>query len=226
MNITSPEILSQADHKTGIIERSCIDGQKVYHSNLERAIRAYITDHKSEFIPKDADGQVIEEAAAVLAQPASPTNAVEVRSSEDIRIAKGKERSQRGLQWALDTVEGTAKVAQHSFTGAIELIKDTWESSSTTAVLWFVVVGLVLSNIWTYFRAGRIEAAARRKFRRPDEDIQGMVGESVRDAFRVFEEVVRGDGKTIREEVADVKRALASIDVRVQKVEERMASLD
>ena len=189
-------------------------------------MRAYIADHKSEFIPKDADGKVIEEAAAVLAQPPSPTTGIDIRSFEDIRIAKGKERSQRGLQWALDTVEGTAKVAQQSFTGAIELIKDTWESSSTTAVLWFVVVGLILSNIWTYFRAGRIEAAARRKLRRPDDEIQGMVGESVRDAFRVFEEVVRGDGRSIHEEVAEVKRALAGVDARVKKVEEKMASLD
>jgi hypothetical protein len=190
-------------------------------------MRAYIADHKVEFIPKDADGNAVEEAAAVLAHPTSPTTGVEVMSSEDLRKAKEKERSQRGLQWALDTVEGTAKVAQQSFTGAIELIKDTWESSSTTAVLWFVVVGLVLSNIWTYFRAGRIEAAARRKLRtRPDEDIQIMVGESVRDAFRVFEEVVRGDGRSIDEEVAEVKRTLNGVDARVRKVEERLASLD
>lgn len=215
---------------TGIIERSCIDGQKTYHANLERAMRTYITLHKTEFIPKGADGKAVEEVAAVLAKPASPTipsAAIMNMTSEDIRKAKEKERSQRGLQWALDTVEGTAKVAQQSFTGAIELIKDTWESSSTTAVLWFVVVGLLLSNIWTYVRAGRIEAAARRQLGPKREgDIQMVVGESVRDAFKVLEEVVRGEGMSKDEEVAEVKRALQSVDARVKKVEERLSSLD
>ncbi|KAF8578615.1 hypothetical protein K439DRAFT_1361765 [Ramaria rubella] len=211
----------------GIIERSCIDGQKTYHNNLERGMRAYVANHKTEFLPQGVDGEVVEEAAAVLASAASPISGTEVMSLEDLRKAKEKERSQRGLQWALDTVEGTAKVARQSFTGAIELIKDTWESSSTTAVLWFVVVGLLLSNIWTYYRAGRLEKAARRKLGpRREEDIQRVVGESVRDAFRVFEEVVRGDGKSIVEEVAEVKRTLVSVDARVKRVEERLGSLD
>lgn len=188
---------------------------------------AYIADHKTEFIPKDADGTVVAEAAAVLARPSSPSAGVVLTSPEEIRKAKENERSQRGLQWALDTVEGTAKVAQQSFTGAIELIKDTWESSSTTAVLWFVVVALVLSNIWTYFRAGRIEAAAKRKWRpEREEEIQRVVGTSVRDAFKAFEEVVRGEGKTTDDEVAEVRRALASVDARIKRVEEHLGGLD
>lgn len=190
-------------------------------------MRAYISTHKTEFVPEGEDGEADEVVAAALAGTSSPTSGGAAMSFEDIRKAKEKERSQRGLQWALDTVEGTAKVAQQSFSGAIELIKDTWESSSTTAVLWFVVVGLLLSNVWTYFRAGRLEAAARRRsVPRREEDIQRVVGESVRDAFRVFEEVVRGDGRSIVEEVADVKRTLEDVDARVKKVEEQLGKLD
>lgn len=35
--------------KKGIIERSCIDGQKTYHIALEADLRAYISAHRSEF---------------------------------------------------------------------------------------------------------------------------------------------------------------------------------
>jgi hypothetical protein len=188
-------------------------------------MRAYIAAHKSEFIPKGAE---VEE---VLVSPAatSPLPAADPISSEELRKVKEKERSQRGLQWALDTVEGTAKVAQQSFWGAIELIKDTWESSSTTAVLWFVVVGLVLSNIWTYARSGRssdLEFTRRRVGRKVEEDVHRVVGESVRDAFRVFEEVVRGDGKGIVDDVVELKRRLESVESKLSLVERKLDAVD
>lgn len=35
----------------GIIEKSAIDGQKEYHGDLDKSMRAYIHEHQSEFIP-------------------------------------------------------------------------------------------------------------------------------------------------------------------------------
>ncbi|KAJ3541640.1 hypothetical protein NMY22_g3805 [Coprinellus aureogranulatus] len=48
----------------GIIERSAIDGQKVYHGELERAVRAYIQEHHSEFVPEGALEAAEEEGEA------------------------------------------------------------------------------------------------------------------------------------------------------------------
>ncbi|KAF8504292.1 hypothetical protein BU17DRAFT_58201 [Hysterangium stoloniferum] len=208
-----------------IIERSCIDGQKTYHSNLERAMRAYIAAHKSEFIPQGTEVEIALVSPTTTGPP--PTN--DPISSEELRKAKEKERSQRGLQWALDTVEGTAKVAQQSFWGAIELIKDTWESSSTTAVLWFVVVGLVLSNIWTYARSGRkedLEFTRRKVGKKVEEDVQRVVGESVRDAFRSFEEVVRGDRRGVADDVVEMRRRLEAVESKLSLIEGRLDALD
>jgi len=188
-------------------------------------MRAYIAAHKSEFIPQGTEVEI----ALVSPTATSPPPAAEQISSEELRKAKEKERSQRGLQWALDTVEGTAKVAQQSFWGAIELIKDTWESSSTTAVLWFVVVGLVLSNIWTYARSGRREDqefARRRVGKKVEMDVQRVVGESVRDAFRAFEEVVRGDGRTVADDVVEMKRRLEVVESKLRLIEGKLNALD
>ena len=48
------------DYKViSIIERSAIDGQKVYHSDLEKAMRLYIQEHQSEFLPEGIEPIVI-----------------------------------------------------------------------------------------------------------------------------------------------------------------------
>ena len=44
----------------GIIEKSATDGQKVYHASLERAMRAHIKEHQSEFVPMGIDPSAIE----------------------------------------------------------------------------------------------------------------------------------------------------------------------
>ncbi|GJJ13421.1 hypothetical protein Clacol_007675 [Clathrus columnatus] len=238
----------------GIIERSCIDGQKAYHNSLERSMRRYISENKAEFFPSgiDADSALDDALASGESASSSPVPPAPELSSEDIRKAKEKERSQRGLQWALDTAEGTAKVAHQSFWGAIELIKDTWESSSTTAVLWFVVVGLLLSNVWTYFRAGRNADKYARRYKDPsyppypyppysplrEDDVQRVVGESVRDALRIIEDAVRGgpvgngdpkssnlgDAIGVAEEISDMKIKIESLEKKITVLEMEIAN--
>ncbi|QRW18283.1 GRAM domain-containing protein [Rhizoctonia solani] len=46
-----------------VIDKSAIDGQKQHHQDLEKAMRKYIADHRSEFVPK-----------GVVAQEAETTN--------------------------------------------------------------------------------------------------------------------------------------------------------
>ncbi|KIJ38876.1 hypothetical protein M422DRAFT_210620 [Sphaerobolus stellatus SS14] len=210
----------------GIIERSCLEGQKTYHTSLERAMRKYIAEHKSEFIPQGFVAEEVEaEVSPVSPEPMSPGAGGHIMSEEDARKAKEKERNARGLQWAWDTAEGTAKVAHQSFWGAIELITDAWEASETTAVLWFVVAFLVLSNAWTWMRAGkgvvkgpRVGPLKGRAGVDQDIDIEKVVGQSVREAFRVFEEVVK-------DELAQ-KQAQGALEGELRELEERMKTLE
>ncbi|KAG9222112.1 hypothetical protein CCMSSC00406_0009563 [Pleurotus cornucopiae] len=145
----------------GIIERSAIEGQKVYHSDLDRAMRAYIQEHQSEFLPAGID------VAAITPQPeavTSPTTASSPPlSTEEARKTREHERNQRAFQWAYDTFDGAFGVAKRSTFGALELIKDAWEQSSSTTILIFIIVGLVLSNLWTLTMMGKKEDEGRVK---------------------------------------------------------------
>ncbi|TFK69043.1 hypothetical protein BDN72DRAFT_870757 [Pluteus cervinus] len=150
----------------GIIERSAIDGQKTYHGELERSMRAYIQEHIAEFVPEGVDPSALQETTttAVPSTPApgsnaQPSSSTASRSDPDAqRKQKEKqrehERNQRSLQWAWDTFDGAFGVAKQSAKGAIELIRDAWDQSSSTTILYFVIVFLVLSNVWTLVRVG------------------------------------------------------------------------
>lgn len=48
----------------GIIERSCLDGQKTYSNDVEAAVRAHIGEHQDEFIVAGAEEEKVEAAPA------------------------------------------------------------------------------------------------------------------------------------------------------------------
>ncbi|KIM38146.1 hypothetical protein M413DRAFT_30292 [Hebeloma cylindrosporum] len=157
----------------GIIERSAIDGQKVYHTELEKAMRAYIQEHQSEFLPEGID------AAAIIAPPEAIISGTqhegggekpEEGTTEELK-RRERERNARGLQWAWDTFDGAYQVARRSTKGALELVRDAWDQSTSTTILWFVIVILVFSNLWTLTRmsSGREVAKNKIEARRVEE---------------------------------------------------------
>ncbi|EEB90584.1 hypothetical protein MPER_11187 [Moniliophthora perniciosa FA553] len=137
-----------------IIERSCIEGQRTYHSELERAMRAYIKEHQSEFIPEGIELPPPTESPEVPPQPLSPTSSTQIPPTSLTPAARERERNQRAFQWAWDTFAGAANVGKNSAKGAIELIRDAWDQSETTTILYFIIVALVLSNLWTWWLSG------------------------------------------------------------------------
>lgn len=209
----------------GIIERSAIDGQKVYHADLETSMRAYIQAHQSEFIPAGID-------------PAAITLVESVETAEDIakvepsivdeRKQREHERNTRALQWAWDTFDGAYHVAKQSTKGAIELIKDAWEQSSSTTILIFVIVILVISNLWTLTRIGsRAEAGRRREMMKAEERekfMQGVV--SALGAVKGLDQVVIGGLQPTqaprsmdwREEILELLKTLDAVEDRVRVI--------
>lgn len=154
---------------SGIIERSAIDGQKVYHNELEKAMRSYIQEHKSEFLPEGIDAAVIVEAppeviaVGPVAERIQTAPTGEKEKTQEQSKQRERERNARGLQWAYDTFDGAWQVGMRSAKGAIELIRDAWDQSSSSTILWFVIVVLVISNLWTLLRVNSGHAAAERK---------------------------------------------------------------
>src|ERR1700761_9521531 len=140
-------------------------------------MKKYISNHLSEFLPEGAtEGAVAEEAVATLVE--SPT---EVQPAKGASTTEARTTDQRGLQWALDTFTGAYKVGKQSASGAIELLKDAWDSASSTSLLYVVVLVLVISNIYTYLIAGRREEVGRRRAEtRKSEEREQWIVDTVR----------------------------------------------
>ena len=158
-------------------------------------MRAYIQEHQSEFVPIGIDPSAIELAESATAVPGdmesglgSAVGTGEHLSEEAERRKREHVRNRLGMQWAWDTFDGAHQVARRSTRGALELIRDAWDQSSTTTILWFVIVILVLSNLWTMVRMGSREDYGRRKevMRTEERDrwVQGVVS-ALRDELVV-----------------------------------------
>ena len=141
-------------------------------------MRAYIQKHQSEFVPEGVDPAAITLAETVEAAEETAGKAAETSAVDEHKLRE-HERNTRALQWAWDTFDGAYQVAKQSTIGAIELIKDAWEQSSSTTILIFVIVILVMSNLYTLMRMGsRVEAGRRKEIRRAEERekfVQGVV---------------------------------------------------
>lgn len=203
---------------------------------LERAMRAYIHEHQSEFIPADVDIAAVEEAEA-QAQAEAPKSLDSGVTEEEARKNREKERNRRGLQWAYDTFEGALGVAKQSTEGALELIRDAWDQSSMNTILYFVIVILVISNIWTLAVMGKKEEVGRRKELKRTEErekwVQGIVT-ALWDELSLKKVPVAGVAPTLnpsgtadwREEVAELSAALDIVEARIDRLRQRIPSIE
>jgi hypothetical protein len=245
--------------KTGIIEKSAIEGQRTYQRELDRAMRIYIQEHQTEFIPAGLDPASV--VVAVEGETAVPTTATgpvpqsEEAARKEREKEREQERNQRSIQWAYDTFEGAMSVGRQSASVAIELIRDAWDQSSTSTILYFAITLLVLSNLWTLVLVGQREEAGRRKEMRRTEErekwVQGIV-------TALWEELAAGrqPGAALpppssswsspqqqqqqqqsvpmnvhlpeswRDEVAEIMGALNAVEERVQLIRRSLADID
>jgi len=216
----------------GIIERSAIDGQKVYHADLEKAMRAYIGEHQSEFVPEGVDP-----AALALVEPVTAADVKQPTlepTSEEGRKQRERERNRRGLQWAWDTFEGAASVAKQSTKGALELIGDAWDQSSSTTILIFVIVLLVISNIWTLARMGYKAESGRRKVVQTTEEREKWIHGVV---TALWDELSAGKGAVVAvtdghfdptklgNEIISMTRKLDDMEERIRHIKENLQGL-
>ncbi|EJD54490.1 hypothetical protein AURDEDRAFT_110110 [Auricularia subglabra TFB-10046 SS5] len=212
----------------GLIERSAMDGQKQYNADLEPAMRKYIDDHRGEFVPEGMEALAESEAEVIVASPASASTIAPPA------LPGSQERDERWLQWALDTFRGASKVAQQSFSGAMELL---WDVPDTRAILLVVIVILVVTNIFSLL-------AVSRNSTHPTTRTGPRERADVSDALRTILEEMRKAAATTavptstasealppmptdwRAESAAIQQALDEIEQRVQRLRNLAKSRD
>jgi hypothetical protein len=173
----------------GIIEKNCIDGQKQYHIDLDKAIRGYIQNHLSEFVPEgvtEAEAAVTQAVAAVISeQPSSPM------ISSGALGEKNLTHNRRGLQWAYDTFEGAFDVAKKSVETAFELIGDALDSYSSVSWSHVLIFVLLITNVWTLWKNNGRSEAKRKKEMLTNEERERWVKEAV---TTLWHELARNGG--------------------------------
>ncbi|BGO90291.1 hypothetical protein NBRC10512_004811 [Rhodotorula toruloides] len=132
---------SKSSFIKGIIEKSAIDGQKQYHTDLEKAMRAYIHSHRNEFVEEgqdpDAASSASEDEGGSIDGSVAGLDMVSQAQAEDA-AAKAAPNGVLGTVWC--TLEP-----------AVETLAN---QSAASLALGAVVVVLVLSNLWTLRSAG------------------------------------------------------------------------
>lgn len=203
-------------------------------------MRNYIAAHKTEFLPTGIDGAVVEEPLVDPVVPEKPElNAVSGQrlSEEEANKKREHERNQRATQWAFDTFMGAWKVAKQSTTDALDLVGDAWDQSSSTTILWFVIVVLVISNLWTLLMVGRREEVGRMKEMRKTDEQKKWVASIVaalweeRQATRhmvgeMFPSAVATHYENWGDEVVELNKALDTVEERVRRLRRSLQELD
>lgn len=138
---------------------------------------------------------------------------------------------------AYDTFEGAFTVAKRSTSGALDLISDAWDQSSSTTILIFAIVVLVLSNIYTFTMLGKKEDVGRRKEIQKTVEkekwVQGIVT-ALWDELAVKgvpgtphgTEPVTVTQANWRDEFASVNKTLTEVEDRIRRIRETLNALD
>jgi hypothetical protein len=227
--------LSDQIHYAAIIDKNVIDGQKQYHSDLEKAMRNYIAAHRTEFIPDDAEvDAAADEALAIGDTTISADSANAAQSKADrVRVTE-----LRGLQWFLDTFTGASNVARDAFWGAIDLIGDLVADLPGTTTLGILLAVLVISNLWTMLSLREARARAKLDVRREvvmGVERAGAGGADASEAVKVLlEEVLRGRREREhhlvvadpRSEAEALRKSVEALEARVDKLKKSLAELD
>ncbi|GAA5975614.1 hypothetical protein JCM5350_002669 [Sporobolomyces pararoseus] len=131
---------SKSSFIKGIIEKSCIDGQKTYHKDLEMAMRAYITTHRNEFIEEgQADEAEEEDENGQVSGSPALGNSTSSRDGDHSDLSAGSTSKDSGSRtWATPILESLEPI--------LDIVS---EQSPKTLLVGLVLFVLVISNLWT-----------------------------------------------------------------------------
>lgn len=200
----------------GIIEKSAIEGQKSYHEDLEKGMKAYMKEHPIEFA---GEGGAVEEEETKVEdhETKQPTEAAAYAAQQR------KERQDRGywsMQGGLDSVlSGLGSIGsglKAVFDALMDIISDIPLSKET--LFGSVILILIVSNVYTYFafKTTRESVQARRAEKMGYEyDVLGAGEENVEDAVR---RILGERKRSPVHEARELERILEGVEVRFNKL--------
>ena len=200
-----------------MITSASIDGQKSYHTDLEKAMRAYIQQHRTEFIDPAVD-----EASAGTA------------SGEPAEVADGPAASESAAP-APPPPTGIMARVQPVLDILVPLLKDVgsiFNSASTTQLaVGALIVGLLLSNAWT-LRTSRAQPDSVRHrappavdSRSPDEVVLAVKG-ALAEYFNASPARASSPRSDPKREATEVREVLDALEDRIRRLRAVMADVD
>ncbi|KAL7418770.1 hypothetical protein Q5752_006453 [Cryptotrichosporon argae] len=216
----------------GIIEKSAIDGQKQYHDDLERGMRAHIKEHAADFAGEGDDANDVAaeaEAEAANAVPAEPAEGGGPTTAAQEYAAKTRQKRQDDdyslLQGALDGVVAGGRAIASGLSTAGSTLADLAgleaRGLSKEAAMALVIVVLVASNVWTYASAN---SAARGKSKMARRIARLGVDPDIEHAVRaVLAE--RETRASPAEEAREIGRLLDQVERRAERLREALRDM-
>lgn len=232
---------------TAIIESSALSGQRTYHAELEKAIRQYISEHPTEFLPEGVD------AATVIAETPveTPLSPILEKAAEETPQNRRTVAERRALQWVLDIFTSAMTLTTQSFGALVDILSDLLESAPDVpdasagwlngrTPLFGLVAFLLFMNWWTW--SSLSQSRAREQLTRSRWEkmgpgygaVSGVVVDGAAEKERlagVATEAVRlfWEGVVERQSLAwktQLEEEIRALTKTVGALEERLAKLD
>lgn len=208
----------------GIIEKSAVDGQKTYHSALEKRMRKYMKEHPSEFKGEGVEEEAAEEEVAVQA---TEEEKKEISQEEVARAARKKrvEDDQTALQFAFDSIITGTKTLVGGVVTAGEMLGDLLSDFPIPRkqLLFGLIIFLVLTNFWTYSSLRSV----KNKVIRDPKGVR-LSDSAADDAVKRYMETIIGQ-QTINvasacKDTASLLKTLEEIESRVQRTRQALVN--
>ncbi|UZJ57136.1 hypothetical protein CBS101457_006456 [Exobasidium rhododendri] len=130
----------------GIIDRASIDGQKQYYKDLDVAIRKYIKEHISEF-REEGDDETSDEAIASGAEAGDDNESSKEGAREPSSTEDGEAKA--GFARVVEIAGDVAGTVFDTVSNGVGTLSDMAGGvSPSVLILGFVVVLLLVSNLW------------------------------------------------------------------------------
>ncbi|RXK35263.1 hypothetical protein M231_07488 [Tremella mesenterica] len=188
----------------GIIEKSAIEGQKTYHSDLSQGMRQYISAHPTEFLVDGVDPSSslstdpdINQTQSKSHSPSSHNQLhsnsfekgeIQKSEAEEYAARTRRERHEKDyayLQGAFDSfLSGLGSLFSALYQGyqavsdmLSDLLPSVW---SKQGFLMIVIVLLVISNLYTYKGYKSVEKVEERRMRRENRNTEMELARAMR----------------------------------------------